>query len=96
MRGMISACGTDPELAKAFYEQIILDKRAGAVAILQRAQDRGEVSEAADIHFLVDVAPAMLICRHLLTPDPVDEEYLTRLVDDVWLPLLTSTSAGSR
>jgi AcrR family transcriptional regulator len=89
MRGMVSACGADPQLARAFYEQVIAVKRAGAVEILLRAQARGEVSEAADIQFLVDAAPAMLIFRHLLTPDPVDEQYLTRLVDDVWLPLLT-------
>ena len=54
---------------------------------------RGEVSEATDIQFLVDAAPAMLIFRHLLTPEPVDEQYLTRLVDDVWLPLLTGVPA---
>ena len=89
MRGMISACGADPELARAFQEQVIDAKRAGALQILARAQERGEVSEAADIQFLVDAAPAMLIFRHLLTPHDVDEAYLARLVDEVWLPLLT-------
>jgi AcrR family transcriptional regulator len=89
MRGMISACGADPELARAFQEQVIDAKRAGALQILARAQERGEVSEAADIQFLVDAAPAMLIFRHLLTPHDVDEVYLARLVDEVWLPLLT-------
>jgi AcrR family transcriptional regulator len=96
MQGMVSACGADPELARAFYEQIIEAKRAGAIEILRRAQGRGEVSEATDIHFLVDAAPAMLIFRHLLTPEPVDEQYLTRLVDDVWLPLLTGTPTTNR
>jgi hypothetical protein len=67
-------------------------KRAIALALIQRAQERGEVSEATDIHFLVDAAPAMLIFRHLLTPYLVDETYLTRLVDEVWLPLLTARS----
>jgi AcrR family transcriptional regulator len=96
MRGMVSACGADPELAQAYYEQVIEAKRAGATEILRRAQSRGEVSEAADIQFLVDAAPAMLIFRHLLTPEPVDEHYLTRLVDEVWLPLLTRTSVPQR
>ena len=89
MRGMISACGADPELARAFQEQVIDAKRAGALQILARAQERGDVSEGADIQFLVDAAPAMLIFRHLLTPHDVDEVYLARLVDEVWLPLLT-------
>jgi AcrR family transcriptional regulator len=90
MRGMISACGADPELASAFHEQVIDAKRAGALTILRRAQERGEVSGATDIQFLVDAAPAMLIFRHLLTPETVDDAYLTRLVDEVWLPLLTA------
>lgn len=90
MRGMVSACGADPELAVAFYEQVVNVKRLAALEVIRRAQSRGEVSDAADIEFLVDAAPAMLIFRHLLTPYPVDEKYLTRLVDEVWLPLLTS------
>lgn len=89
MRGMVSACGTDPELATAFFDQVVDAKRSDALEILQRAQERGEVSEATDIQFLVDAAPAMLVFRHLLTPYPVDEHYVTRLVDEVWLPLLT-------
>ena len=91
MRGMVSACGAEPELARVFYEQVIDAKRAHAVELLERARQRGQVSEAADIQFLVDAAPAMLIFRSLLTPDPIDAEYVTRLVDDVWLPLLTRT-----
>lgn len=89
MRGMVSACGADKELAQVFFEQVVEAKRAHAVQLLERAQRRGQVSEAADIHFLVDTAPAMLVFRSLLTPQPVDEAYVQRLVDDVWLPLLT-------
>jgi AcrR family transcriptional regulator len=90
MRGMVSACGTDPDLARAFHEQVVEAKRNGAAQIIKRAQRRGEVSEAADIDLLVDTAPAMLIFRHLLTPYDVDDDYLVRLVDRVWLPLLTA------
>lgn len=90
VRGMVSACGADPELASAFHEQVVEAKRTMALDLMRRAQQRGEVSEATDIHFLVDAAPAMLIFRHLLTPYPVDDAYLARLVDEIWLPLLTA------
>lgn len=89
MRGLVSACGQDPELARVFHERMVEAKRAGAVAVVQRAQRRGEVSERIDVQLLVDVAPAMLVFRHLLTPHAVDDAYLDRLVADVWLPLLT-------
>ncbi len=95
MRGMVSACGSDAELATAFFEQVVETKRSAALELIQRAQTRGEVSEATDIQFLVDAAPAMLIFRHLMTPYPVDENYLTRLVDEVWLPLLTANAPAS-
>ncbi len=93
MRGMVSACGTDAELATAFFDQVVNTKRTKALEILSRAQTRGEVSEATDIQFLVDAAPAMMIFRHLLTPFPVDETYLGRLIDEVWIPLLTEPAA---
>jgi AcrR family transcriptional regulator len=93
MRGMVSACGSDAELATAFYEQVVETKRAAALQLIARAQARGEVSEATDTQFLVDAAPAMLIFRHLFTSQTVDELYLTRLVDEVWLPLLTAPAA---
>ena len=89
MRGLVSACGQDAELARVFHERIVEAKRSAAIAILRRAQQAGELSDRADIPFLVDVAPAMLVFRHLLTPHEVDDAYLDRLVDDVWLPLLT-------
>jgi AcrR family transcriptional regulator len=88
MRGMVSACGQDAELARVFHERVVEAKRSAALAVLRRAQQRGEVSDRVDIQFLVDVAPAMLVFRHLLTPHQVDDAYLDRLVDDVWLPLL--------
>ncbi len=93
MRGMVSACASDAELATAFYEQVVEAKRSAALDIIGRAQIRGEVSQAADTQFLVDAAPAMLIFRHLFTSETVDEHYLTRLVDEVWLPLLTGSVA---
>ncbi len=93
MRGMVSACGSDAELATAFYEQVVETKRSAALEIIRRAQIRGEVSETSDTEFLVDAAPAMLIFRHLFTSQTVDEPYLTRLVDEVWLPLLTGSAA---
>lgn len=93
MRGMVSACGSDAELATAFYEQVVETKRSAALEIVRRAQIRGEVSETSDTEFLVDAAPAMLIFRHLFTSQTVDEPYLTRLVDEVWLPLLTGSAA---
>lgn len=90
VRGMATACAADPALARTCYTELIEHRRALALSIMRRAQRRGEVAAATDIDFLVDVVPGMLTYRHVLTPHPVDETYLRRLVDEVWLPLLTS------
>lgn len=92
-RGLISACAHDQDLGEVFQERLVQRKRARVLAVLERGQQRGEVSERADIHLLVDVVPAMLLYRHLFTTHDVDAAYATRLVDDVWLPLLTRTAA---
>ena len=89
MRGMVSACGQDPELARVFHERMVETKRAAALAVLERGRERGEVADGADLQLLVDVVPAMLVFRHLVTPYDVDDAYVDRAVDEVWLPLLT-------
>jgi AcrR family transcriptional regulator len=89
MRSMVSACGRDEDLAQAFQERLVDAKRGSVLTVLQRAQVRGEVDPTVDVELLVDVAPAMLVFRHLLTTHPVDDDYADRLVDEVWLPLLT-------
>lgn len=91
MRGMVSACGQDPELARVFHERMVETKRAAALAVLERGRARGEVAVDADLQLLVDVVPAMLVYRHLVTPYDVDDAYVDRVVDEVWLPLLTQT-----
>jgi AcrR family transcriptional regulator len=76
MRGMVSACGQDPELARVFHERMVETKRAAVLAVLERARARGEVDVDADLELLVDVVPAMLVFRHLVTPHDVDDAYV--------------------
>ena len=93
VRGLVSACGHDEGLAQVFRERMVQRKRAVTTQLLERAQRRGEVSAQADVAVLVDVVPAMLLYRHLFTADVVDRAYAERLVDQVWLPLLTGATA---
>lgn len=91
VRGLVSACVRDQGLGDAVQERLVDRKRAMTLAVLERAQARGELSDRADIHLLVDVVPAMVLYRHLFTCHDVDTAYAVRLVDEVWLPLLTGT-----
>ena len=59
------------------------------VTIVERAAARGEIP-TAEVPARVLTAPTNLL-RHemLLTREPLSEETLTSLVDDVFLPLVT-------
>lgn len=89
MRGLVSACSTDPELAAAVRERLVDTKRAALVELLARARSRGEIADGKDLGFLVDVLPASLMYRFIVTNQPVDAEFIERLVDEVALPLLS-------
>ena len=89
MRGLISACSTDEALAAAVRQQLIETKRQSLLQILQAWRDRGVIAADKDLPFLVDVMPSLITYRFLVTHDPVDHEFLLRLVDDIALPLLT-------
>jgi AcrR family transcriptional regulator len=89
MRGLISACSTDAALAVAVRQQLIETKRQTLLQILQTWRDRGEIADDLDLPFLVDVMPSLITYRFLVTHDPVDQEFLIRMVDEIALPLLT-------
>ena len=96
MRGMIAACARDAELAQIFQEQLVDAKRGATMTLLERARMRGEIGDGVDLDLVVDVAPAMLVFRRLLTTHVVDDAYLDRLVDEVWLPLLRPSEVPVR
>lgn len=93
MRELVAVCGRDANLARAFRERLVQSKRRAALQLLTRAQRRGQIPSTVDIRLVVDIAPAMVMFRHLFTPDDVDEAFVTRVVDEVWLPALTGQSA---
>ncbi|HEY8536216.1 MAG TPA: TetR-like C-terminal domain-containing protein [Vicinamibacterales bacterium] len=57
-------------------------------AILERAAARGELESARPPGLLARILPSLLFTRLLVLDAPVDDRYLTRVVDDVLLPLV--------
>jgi AcrR family transcriptional regulator len=89
MIGLASSMRSDPELAALVREQTVSCRRDAASAWLERAAGRGQIDPDADIAVVVDLVPAVVFMRLLGTGEPVDREYVTRLVDTVLLPVLT-------
>lgn len=89
--GIIHAMQGDPELAGIMRAQIARNKQTVGEVIAKRALDRGE--DVPDVELLRDVLTGQLIVRLLITGEPVDDAYLSQLVDRVLLPLLTRPAA---
>ena len=95
MRGLVSACSSDQALARAVRQQLVETKRVALLSLLSRAQQRGQIPHDRDLEFLVDILPASLMYRFLVTYQPVDSDFLDRLVDDIALPLLADDRTHS-
>ncbi|MHA3702410.1 TetR/AcrR family transcriptional regulator [Jatrophihabitans sp. YIM 134969] len=93
MVGLASAMRSDPELAAMVREQTVSCRREAAAAWLQRAVARGDIEPGVDTDVVVDLVPAVVFMRLLVTGEPVDEPFVSRLVDSVLLPLLTGSRA---
>jgi AcrR family transcriptional regulator len=91
MAGLVSLIARNPELADIVRQVIIAPRVELNLFIMKRAIERGEIPADADIHTLATISPSMVSYRTLMLQQPVDREYLIRLIDSVILP-----SAGVR
>jgi AcrR family transcriptional regulator len=87
LSGLVHAMQQDPELADAMRAQLTEKRAAVRHAIEERAQAYGE--RTVGIKEVQDVMPALFMVRLIVTGEPVDEAFISGIVDRVVLPLLT-------
>jgi AcrR family transcriptional regulator len=78
------------DLAAAFRRSFWAGVQAGAGEILTRGVERGQVHPTAPLDLLRGVIASPFILRLMITGEPLDEPFVTRLVDQVLMPLLTA------
>lgn len=83
---IVGAMPHDPELATAFRDGVIGWRKEAMAAMLHRAIERGEVR--ADVRFEVarELGQAFLWHRFLVTGDPLTDELIVHVVDEVLVP----------
>lgn len=95
--GLTQRLRESPQLAKVFREQLVPAKRQYFEAIVQRAVDRGELSQIPPGAVLVaDIAPALVHTRALITGDALDRRFVNQLVDQILIPALKAAEAARR
>ena len=76
------------ELAEIFREHVIEPERARWTGLVERAEARGEVAPGAAPSMFADVGPSLIHARMTFPSEPLDEAFVTELVDGVLLPIL--------
>jgi AcrR family transcriptional regulator len=78
----------DPELAAAMRAHSYEDKRRSCRLLAERAIARGELDSPTGVDTFVEVLPAVMFNRLLLSGEPLDDAFVQHVVDDIALPLL--------
>ncbi|MGH3436400.1 MAG: TetR/AcrR family transcriptional regulator [Sciscionella sp.] len=90
LAGLLQVIQHDQALADALRAKTHCHATQIYRRIIERATLRGEISGCFDPELVLSVAPALIFYRHVFTGEPVNELVLTRLTDNVLLPLLQS------
>ncbi|MEZ5229077.1 MAG: TetR/AcrR family transcriptional regulator [Acidimicrobiales bacterium] len=76
---LIEASSHDPALADSL-DAYVQHRRRPLRQIFERAVERGELAADADIEVLIDVTIGPFVYRHLLTREPLDADFVRRLL----------------
>jgi AcrR family transcriptional regulator len=86
MAGLISLLARNPELAETAHEAVIAPRAELNRIFLQRAIDRGEIAKDVDIALVANISTSMVTYRTMMLRQPVDREFLVKVIDKVILP----------
>lgn len=86
--GLLTAATHNAELAEVMYRCAYETKHSMYESMLNRAAQRGEVPEGTRADLLHEVLHAMVTSRRMWQSGPLDDAFVTRLVDGVLLPIL--------
>lgn len=88
IRAGIAAAAHDPELAEAFRVDVIGWRKKEMADLLARGIARGDVRADVPVEIARELGQSVLWHRLLVTGDPIDDELLVQLVDEVLIPFV--------
>lgn len=86
----------DPELGRMIDQRFQEPRSDALIRLLERGVARGEVRPEAVCPLVADVVPALLAYRMVLQRRSVSEADLNEIIDDVFLPLISTGRAPGR
>ena len=92
----VIGCGqADDELIKAFRDNWLTPRRDDAKRIWQRGVERGELRKDIDVEVAIDALYSPLFYRLLLKHQPLNQNFVDRLVDAVMNGLIADSEPNN-
>ncbi len=88
LRMAIGAAAHDPELTAAFRRDVIGWRKEEMAALLTRGIERGDVRPDVPVEIARELGQSVLWHRLLITGDPITDDLVVQLVDEVLVPFV--------
>jgi len=95
LRATVAAAAHDHELTAAFQQDVLGWRKQEMAALLRRGIERGDVRADVPVEIARELGQSVLWHRLLITGDPITDELVVTLVDDVLIPFVSPTTARS-
>lgn len=92
---VLTAIVRDAEFGAAFRDQVVGPKIAASQQVWERARERGELREDADLSLLEPALAGIVLHRVFVMGETPDDELITRVIDQILLPAATRVPARS-
>jgi hypothetical protein len=93
--GCMKAMREAGELADCMNHQVFDSKKQFFHTIVRRAIARGELPECAPADLAHEVASALWVKHSVVMGERADKAFLSHVIDDVLIPLLTSVPGST-
>ncbi|MCV7298940.1 TetR/AcrR family transcriptional regulator [Mycobacterium barrassiae] len=89
LRAAVAAAAHDPELMATFQQDVIGWRKREMAALLARGIERGDVRSDVPVEIARELGQSVLWHRLLITGDPITDELVVQLVDEVLVPFVS-------
>jgi AcrR family transcriptional regulator len=83
---VLTAISRDEEFATAFRRDVLGPKIAAGHLIFERARERGELHDDADLDLLAPALAGIILHRHFVLGEHPTEDAIVRVIDQIILP----------
>ncbi|GGB83011.1 TetR family transcriptional regulator [Knoellia flava TL1] len=88
LRGVVAAAVQDEQLAETLARDLIGHRKAQMAELLERGVERGDVRADVPVHIARELGQSVLWHRLLVSGDPIDDDLVVELVDEVLVPFV--------